>query len=94
MPIAHDPTGHGEIVALRDACKRHAALDLSGYELHTSCEPCSLCASAIWITNIQEVYCAAALDDMLIYDSDFTPLREEVGLPIEQPSNLREGGGL
>lgn len=51
MGFSLDPTGHGEIVAIRDACKRLGTMDLSGCELYTSCEPCSLCSSAIWLTN-------------------------------------------
>ena len=34
MPLANDPTGHGEIVAIRDACKRLGTMDLSGCELY------------------------------------------------------------
>ena len=84
MGFSLDPTGHGEIVAIRDACKRLGTLDLSGCELYTSCEPCSLCSSAIWLTNIAKVYYGAALDDCLQYGSDFTPLRNDVGKPIHE----------
>src|SRR5262245_59647790 len=44
----NDPTAHGEIVAIRDACKRLGTTDLSGCEIYTTCEPCLLCVSAIW----------------------------------------------
>ena len=84
MGFSLDPTGHGEIVAIRDACKRLGTMDLSGCELYTSCEPCSLCSSAIWLTNIARVYYGAALDDCLQYGSDFTPLRNDVGKPIHE----------
>ena len=90
MPLANDPTGHGEIVAIRDACKRLGTMDLSGCELYTSCEPCSLCASAIWQTKIDKVYYGAAIEDTLVFGSDFSPMREDVGRPIHQRSTPAE----
>lgn len=44
-----DPTGHGEMTAIRQACKNIKSCDLSGCEIYTSCEPCSMCASAMWL---------------------------------------------
>ena len=90
MAISNDPTAHGEIVAIRDACKRLGTLDLSGCDLYTSLEPCSLCASAIWLTKIRRVYYAAALEDTLLYDADFSPLPKDVGLPIQERSTPSE----
>ena len=75
MGFSLDPTGHGEIVAIRDACKRLGTMDLTGCELYTSCEPCSLCTSAIWLTNIAKVYYGASLEDCRGHGSDFDPLR-------------------
>jgi len=86
MGFSHDPTGHGEIIAIRDACKRLGTMDLSGCEMYTSCEPCSLCASAIWLTQIDKVYYAAAIEDCLLTGSDFAPLRHDVGKPINERS--------
>ena len=86
MGFSLDPTGHGEIVALRDACKRLGTMDLSGCDLYTTCEPCPLCYSAIWLTNIAKIYFGASLNDCLQYGSDFKPLRRDVAKPIEQRS--------
>jgi len=90
MGFSRDPTGHGEIIAIRDACKRLDTMDLSGCELYTSCEPCSLCASAIWLTKIDKVYYAAAIEDCLLTGSDFTPLRHDVGKPIQDRTTPAE----
>jgi guanine deaminase len=54
----NDPTAHGEIVAIRDACRRLGTTDLSGCELYTTCEPCLLCAAAIWWAKISKIYYA------------------------------------
>lgn len=52
----NDPTCHGEIQAIRDACRHLGTYDLSGCELYTSAEPCPMCLSAIIWANIKTVY--------------------------------------
>ncbi len=52
----HDPTARGEIVAIRDACKRLGTTDLNGCEIYTTWEPCLLCVSAIWWAKISKMY--------------------------------------
>ena len=56
-----DPTSHGEVEAIRDACRRLETVDLSGCELYTSCEPCALCVAAMHIAGIERMYYAASL---------------------------------
>ena len=90
MAIVNDPTAHGEVVAIRDACKRLGTLDLSGCELYSSCEPCSMCVSAIWYTKVDKVYYAAVLEDTLVFGADYRPLQHQVSLPIEQRSTPAE----
>ena len=34
-----DPTSHGEIEAIRDACRKLETVDLSGCVMYTTCEP-------------------------------------------------------
>lgn len=43
----NDPTAHGEINAIREACKKLNTFDLSGCEIYTTSEPCPMCMSAI-----------------------------------------------
>lgn len=57
-----DPTSHGEVEAIRDACRRLQTVDLSGSELYTSCEPCALCVAAMQIAGIAKLYYAASLE--------------------------------
>lgn len=52
----HDPTCHGEMQAIRDACKQLATHDLSECELYTTAEPCPMCLGAIMWANITTVY--------------------------------------
>ncbi len=51
-----DPTCHGEMEAIRDACKNLETHDLTGCQLYTTAEPCPMCLGGILWANIQEVY--------------------------------------
>jgi guanine deaminase len=61
--VDHDPTLHGEVAAIRDACRRLGTFDLSGCDLYTSCEPCEMCTAAIWWARLDRVFYANALAD-------------------------------
>lgn len=52
----NDPTCHGEIDAIRKACKKLKTFDLSGCELFSSGYPCPMCMCAILWANIDKVY--------------------------------------
>lgn len=51
-----DPTCHGEIMAIHEACRSLDTFDLSGCELYTTGEPCPMCMGAIMWANIPQVY--------------------------------------
>ena len=60
--LAHfDPTSHGEVEAIRDACRRLECVDLSGCDLYTSCEPCAMCVATMEIAGISRLYYAASM---------------------------------
>ena len=59
----NDPTGHAEIVAIRDACKNIKSYDLTDCEIYTSCYPCPMCLSAIIWSNIKKVYYGNTKED-------------------------------
>ena len=59
----NDPTNHGEINAIKNACKNLNTFDLSGCELYTSAYPCPMCLGAIMWANIKTVYYGATADD-------------------------------
>ena len=58
-----DPTCHGEMMAIRDACKNLDTFDLSGCELYTTAEPCPMCRGAIMWANISAVYYGCTVSD-------------------------------
>jgi tRNA(adenine34) deaminase len=60
-----DPTGHGEIVAIRAAWRRVGAWPaLAGGTLYTSCEPCLLCSFVITQIGFRRVVFAARGSDV------------------------------
>lgn len=59
----HDPTCHGEIMAIRDACRKTDSFDLSNCELYTTAEPCPMCKGAIQWANIRRVYYGCTITD-------------------------------
>ena len=59
----HDPTRHGEIDAIRDACARLNTHDLNGCELYTTGQPCPMCLFACLWANIDKVYFGCTIED-------------------------------
>jgi len=59
----HDPTCHGEMMAIRDACKNLNSYDLSGCELYTTAQPCPMCQGAVLWANIKKVYYGCNISD-------------------------------
>ena len=80
-----DPTAHGEVVAIRNACKKLKTWNLTGCELYTSCEPCSMCTSVIWLCRFDRIYYGNSLEDTLRYCS-MGGMAEDVGSHVEKRS--------
>lgn len=60
---SHDPTAHGEVVAIRRAAKKLGTFDLSGCELYTTAEPCPMCLWAIYWANVDKVFYGCTVTD-------------------------------
>ncbi len=61
--LNHDPTCHGEMEAIRDACKNLGSHDLSGAILYTTAEPCPMCMGGILWSNIRKVFYGCTIKD-------------------------------
>lgn len=80
-----DPSAHGEIVAIRQACRRLRTHDLTGCILYTSAECCGMCYSASFWARITRIYYAATHADALQYGNfDDTPLEKQLRRPSTQ----------
>ena len=80
----NDPTAHGEIVAIRNACKKLNNFSLKGCELYTSCEPCPMCLSAIYWSRIDKIYYANTRDDAKKIDFDDSLIYSELTKRIKE----------
>ena len=82
----NDPTWHGEMHAIREACKLMQSPHLDGAILYTSSEPCPMCLGAAYWAHIKEIYYASTVDDALQYGDfqDFDMYREFKIAPQER----------
>jgi tRNA(adenine34) deaminase len=56
----HDPTGHAEVMALRNGAAALGNYRLPGCDLYVTLEPCAMCAGAIMQARIRRVVFGAA----------------------------------
>jgi tRNA(Arg) A34 adenosine deaminase TadA len=76
VTATNDPTAHGEVNAMRAACRALNTFTLAGCELYTSCEPCPMCLAAAHWARLEAVYFGASaadasragFDDALLYE--------------------------
>ncbi len=104
-----DPTSHGEVEAIRDACKRLGTTNLNGAIMYTTAEPCSMCVATMLLAGIAKLVYAADAEDSAAFMGKLSAknptarrrfsmaqLREQVGLPVDARPYMpmeREGQG-
>ena len=79
-----DPTAHGEIVAIREACRKLNTFNLSGCELYSSCEPCPMCLSAIYWSHVDNIFYANTRMDAADIDFDDSLIYSEISKDIDK----------
>jgi tRNA(Arg) A34 adenosine deaminase TadA len=87
----NDPTAHGEINAIRNACQALNSFSLRGCEMYTSCEPCPMCLAATYWARIDAIYfgsnsadaARAGFDDSYFYE-EIKLHRDARSLPLRQ----------
>lgn len=80
----HDPTAHGEMTAIRDACKNLGTFSLAGCEIHTTGQPCPMCLGAIHWARIERIYYGFRIEDAAAIGFDDTEFFQQMNLPPEQ----------
>ncbi len=86
VTATNDPTAHAEVSAIRNACRKLGAFELTGATLYSSCEPCPMCLAAIlwarcgslFFGNTAEDAAAAGFDDSYFYEQ------------VRQPADRRD----
>ncbi len=83
----HDPTMHGEIAAIRNACRNIGSHDLSGCVLYTTAYPCPMCLNAAMWANIEKIVYGCTIRDTAAIgfrDEDFyETIRSGKAMPLE-----------
>lgn len=80
VTLNNDPTAHGEVTAIRKACKKLGTFDLSGCIIYTSCEPCPMCLSAIYWARIETIYYGCTKDDAKDIGFDDSFIYQQISL--------------
>lgn len=61
-----DPTAHGEVEAIRAACRRLGTFDLSATIVVSSCEPCTMCQAVAASVGIRRIVYAASAEQAAV----------------------------
>ncbi len=80
----NDPTAHGEITAIRDACARVGHFSLEGCEIHTTGEPCPMCLGAIHWARIGRIYYGFGISEAATIGFDDREFYRQFSLPSEE----------
>ena len=92
----YDPTWHGEMEAIRNACARLKVIKLDGCVLYTSSEPCPMCLATAYWAGLDGIVSGAVVadskqyggfDDAFIYEQFTKPA---AGRTIPQIQMLRD----
>lgn len=88
----NDPTCHGEMMAIREACAAIGTYDLGGCELYSTAAPCPMCFGAILWANIRKVYygCSVADTDKIGFrDQEFYNGNYDFSEELDRPECLK-----
>lgn len=89
--VTHDPTGHAEIIAIREATNFLTDWRLDGCTLVVTLEPCVMCAGAIVAARIPRVVFGAWDERVGASGSLYDILRDgRLGNPVEVIAGIKE----
>jgi tRNA(Arg) A34 adenosine deaminase TadA len=80
----NDPTAHGEITAIRDACARLGTFSLDGCEIHTTGQPCPMCLGAIQWARISRIFYGFRIEDAAEIGFDDREFFRQMALPPDK----------
>lgn len=63
----NDPTWHGEMHAIREACKKMGSPHLEGCTLYTTGEPCPMCLCTAYWCHLDRIVYGASVEDAKEY---------------------------
>lgn len=95
-----DPTAHGEVCAIRDACGKLRDPHLPGAVIYTTGEPCPMCLGAIHWARIEGIFYGFRIEEAARGGFDDVTFYQQLRRPAEggpisaQPLLVQEAGGL
>ena len=87
-----DLSGHAELVAVREGCKKLNTLDLSDCEMYATCEPCPMCVGVMLWAGIKTVYYSSTRDDAADHGFSDQHLRDYLDGTDTSPMTLTAVG--
>jgi len=84
--LHNDPTAHGEIMAIRDACARAGSFSLEGAAIYTTGQPCPMCLGAIHWARLSQIYFGFRIEDAAEIGFDDRAIFAEFALPLSERS--------
>lgn len=84
----NDPTAHGEMTSIRDACKNLKTSDLSDCVLYASMQPCLMCLGATMWSAIPKIVYACSKEKVSVeyYGGHYQP--GNINLELNKPIDL------
>lgn len=82
----NDPTAHGEIMAIRDACAKTGHFSLEGASIYTTGQPCPMCLGAIHWARLSRIYYGFRIEDAAAIGFDDRAIFAEFALPLSERS--------
>lgn len=76
-----DPTAHGEVVAIRDACARLGTHVLDDCEIFTTGQPCPMCLGAIYWARLRKIHYGFRIGDAAEIGFDDREFFQQIALP-------------
>ena len=79
--VTHDPTAHGEVMAIRDACAKLSTITLAGCDIYTTGQPCPMCLGAIYWARLRAIYYGFRVEDAAAIGFDDREFFRQFALP-------------
>ena len=89
-----DSTAHAEITAIRTACRKAGAINLSGCTIYSTTEPCPMCFSAIHWAKISRIVFGTRIRDAKRIGFSEIPLTNRKLKAVSKNRELKIKGGV
>jgi guanine deaminase len=80
----NDPSAHGEVEAIRAACRELGTISLAGTTLYTSCEPCPICHTIAIAAEVDRIVYAAPKEWVPDLGTPFAPVLFDIQAAARQ----------